>query len=309
MKTVPPFPLARFGNPGALFRRRTIPDLLLSLGLGILSSGPLQGEVIVVPNQSAAQDGDTFTTTAAGDGGGGARSMLIFDASQFQPLTGPSYLTRFAWRPDTLPGPVGPRTTRLEIYASTTRRSLAEITTRMNDNVGPDRTLIFSGTHPFVSANQPGPGNTREFDYVFPVTTPFLYDPAAGNLVLDLQISGATGPAMRFDALTRSTVSLGLLGPDVATATTGLFVDVPVTQLTFEPAPIAEIRTSQVTVCWSSVPEATYRVEWRTEVSPAAWTVLVECVRSTGETTCVQDPLTPGDARRFYRIVRTNCTP
>jgi hypothetical protein len=117
----------------------------------------------------------------------------------------------------------------------------------MDDNDGADRTLLFRGTHPFASANLPGPGNTRGFDYVFPVTTPLLYDPAAGNLVLDLQISGAGGPAIRFDALTHSPVARSLIGPDLATAATGLFGNVPVTQFTFEPARVVTIRLSRAT--------------------------------------------------------------
>jgi len=35
-------------------------------------------------------------------------------------IAGPSFLTQFAYRPDTIPGPYGPRTFTLRIYASTT---------------------------------------------------------------------------------------------------------------------------------------------------------------------------------------------
>ena len=50
------------------------------------------------------------------------------------------------------------------------------------DNLGADNTLVFNGTLNWATGNLPGPGNTRQFDIVFPCTTPFLYDPAAGNL-------------------------------------------------------------------------------------------------------------------------------
>jgi hypothetical protein len=40
---------------------------------------------------------------------------------------------------------------------------------------------------------------------VFPFTTPFLYDPAVGNLVLDIQFS-ADGSAVTFDTVSRNSV-------------------------------------------------------------------------------------------------------
>jgi hypothetical protein len=43
--------------------------------------------------------------------------------------------------------------------------------------------LVFDGTANVTTGNLPGPGNTRQFDVVFPFTTPFLYDPATGNLI------------------------------------------------------------------------------------------------------------------------------
>jgi hypothetical protein len=68
------------------------------------------------------------------------------------------------------------------------------------ENLGTNNTLVFDGTVNAKTGNLPGPGNTRQFDYVFPFTTPFLYDPAAGNLVLDLQIE-ASGSGVTFDTV------------------------------------------------------------------------------------------------------------
>src|SRR4029450_11694734 len=114
-----------------------------------------------------------------------------------------SFLTQFAWRPDTTPGPSGPRSLTLRIYASTTSHSIAGLSTTFAENLGADNTLVFSGTLIWATANLPGPGDTRQFDIVFPFTTPFLYDPAAGNLLLDLQFS-ANGEAIRFDAVSEN---------------------------------------------------------------------------------------------------------
>ena len=69
--------------------------------------------------------------------------LRIFDASQFAALSGPSFLTQFAWRPDRILGQSGPRSVNLRIYASTTTRSVAGLSMTFADNLGADNTLVF----------------------------------------------------------------------------------------------------------------------------------------------------------------------
>lgn len=280
------------------------------LGLATLGWGSpaLHAQDIIVPNEFAEVDGPSANTTPDGTVNG-LRFMNIYDASQFAALTQPAFLTGYTLRPDQVAGPSGPRTIRAKIYASTTHRPLAEFSTQFDDNIGPDNTLVFDGTLVVSTENQPGPGNTREFDYAWPFTTPYLYDPTAGNLVVDVQILQSSGAATRIDGMDGSPVARQLSAPGSPTAATGQFFGAPVTRLSFAPALPITIRTSQVEVCWESVPDATYRVEWRSEVSPGDWSPVVECVRSTGSTTCVQDAVAPGEPRRFYRVVRVDCEP
>jgi len=296
-------------HPASAVGRRVAPHLVLALALAAWGGMALRGQEIIVPNALAEQDGNTQTTTPGEDDQEGVRIMYMSDASQFQALSGPAYLTGFAYRPDRTPGPSGPKTITVRVYASTTTRSLAEMSTRFSENIGADNTLVFDGTLTLSSANQPGPGNTGQFDYASPFTSPFLYDPAAGNLVVELEILQGTGPAIRFDAVTGSPVVRNLSAPGAPSATFGQFFEAPVLQFKFESASAITIRTSQVEVCWDSVAEATYRVEWCTDASPADWTPLMECVRSAGETTCIQDAVVLGAHRKFYRVVRTNCAP
>jgi hypothetical protein len=235
--------------------------------------------------------------------------MYLYDASQFQSLSKPAYLTSFAWRPDQNIGPSGPRTGTYKIFVSTTSGPASEFSTSFSDNIGADNTLVFDGIVTQTTANQSGPGNTRQFDYVFSLTTPFLYDPTAGSLVLDLQIAGGSGEAVRVDSVANSPVAKCAVGPGSATATSGIFAEAPVARLTFEPAPHVTIRTSQVEVCWESVSNATYRVEWQSDPTQNTWTPLVDCIRSSGPNTCIQDPLSQGASRKWYRVIRTSCTP
>ena len=158
-----------------------------------------------------------------------------------------------------------------------------------------------------ATGNLPGPGNTRQFDYVFPFTTPFLYDPAAGNLVLSLQIE-ADGSAVTFDTVSGNP-AIGIVYGSPSTVTTGMIgsPDPHVTQFTFERPPLVTIRASQVEVCWNSKSNLTYQVQYRSDLTTNLWTSLGGCIRSTNSTSCVYDPMVVGQPKRFYRVVQTNC--
>src|SRR6185503_12144577 len=79
---------------------------LLAAFLGSCVITELRAQVVVVPNSLATNDGNTFLTSPVG-GPTSVREMTIYDAAQFADLSGPSFLTQFAWRPDTIPGPSG----------------------------------------------------------------------------------------------------------------------------------------------------------------------------------------------------------
>ena len=196
----------------------------------------------------------------------------------------------------------------LRIYASTTSRSVAGLSTTFAENLGTNNTLVFDGTVNLTTGNLPGPGNTRQFDYVFPFTTPFLYDPAAGNLVLDLQIV-ASGSAVTFDTVSGDPAIGRVFSFGSSTASTGMLLFSHVTQFTFEPPPLVTIRASQVEVCWNSISNLTYQVQYRSDLTTNLWTSLVNCVRSTGPMSCIYDPIVVGQPQRFYRVALTNCVP
>jgi hypothetical protein len=280
---------------------------LLAAFLGSCATTELRAQVIVVPNTLATNDGNTFLTAPTG-GPSSLREMRIYDAAQFGVLSGPSFLTQFAWRPDTTPGPSGPRSLALRIFASTTSRSVAGLSTTFAENLGADNTLVFSGTLIWATANLPGPGNTRQFDVVFPFTTPFLYDPAAGNLLLEMQFT-ANGEAIRVDAVSGNSAVNKIQNLGSSTAPTGDFGIPQVTQFTFATPPLVTIRASQVEVCWNSISNLTYQVQYRSDLTTNLWTALGDCIRSTNSTSCVSAPIVVGQSQRFYRVVLTNCVP
>ena len=279
---------------------------LLAAFLGSCVTTELSAQVIVVPNALATNDGNGSDTSPSGSTS--VRWLQIHDTSQFGALSGPSFLTKFAYRPDRILGESGPRSWILRIYASTTTRTVDGISTTYAENLGTNNTLVFDGTVNLTTGNLPGPGNTRQFDYVFPFTTPFLYDPAAGNLVFDLQIE-ASGSGVTFDTVDGDPAIGRVFANSSSTATTGGILYSHVTQLTFEPTPRVTIRASQVEVCWNSISNVTYQVQYRSDLATNLWTSLGNCIRSTNSTSCIADPIVVGQPQRFYRVVLTNCVP
>ena len=75
------------------------------------------------------------------------------------------------------------------------------------------------------------------------------------------------------------------------------------------PPLLVTIRASQVEVCWNSTSNLTYQVQYRSALTTNLWTSLLNCVRSTGSKSCINDPILLGQPQRFYRVIQTNCVP
>ena len=117
---------------------------LLAAFVGSCVMTELRAQVVVVPNALATNDGNGSGTSPAGPAS--ARWLHIHDASQFGALSGPSFLTKFAYRPDRVLDQSGPRSLILRIYASTTSRTVAGLSTTFSQNIGTNNTLVFDGT-------------------------------------------------------------------------------------------------------------------------------------------------------------------
>ena len=177
------------------WRQGTFFACLLALGGAVATA---HADDVVVPNAYAAQEGgfafDNITDQH--------RVMLVYDASQFTALGGPILITEIAIRPNSAQaGPGSVIEHNLRTFLSTTPMSPATLSTTFADNIGPDYTLVAGQAVPaFTTAYLPGPGSTLVFDITVPLETPFRYDPAAGNLLLEFQ-QGPRAPegSMIFD--------------------------------------------------------------------------------------------------------------
>ncbi|MBA3961301.1 MAG: hypothetical protein H0X40_05290 [Chthoniobacterales bacterium] len=138
---------------------------------------------IVAPNANATVEGDVRASTAP-----------LNDSSRFQQIVGssqfgssPIMITQIAFRPDsTQAAPFSINFSNLRLDLSTTSVAVGSLNSTFASNIGANNTTVFDQGITLSSANLPGPGNTKQFDIIITFTTPFLYDPSAGNLLLDL---------------------------------------------------------------------------------------------------------------------------
>lgn len=72
---------------------------------------------------------------------------------------------------------------------------------------------------------------------------------------------------------------------------------------TATPATTLTIRVSQVELCWDTILNKTYQLQYRSDLTANIWTDLGAPVSGTGSRVCVQDPVPVGQPQRFYRVV------
>ncbi|MGH9351424.1 MAG: hypothetical protein ACRD2G_04570, partial [Terriglobia bacterium] len=154
---------------------------------------------IVVPNFDA-------TVVANDDSGslaGSPPSLEVqddYDSAQFSSAGGPILITGFAWRMKPGTGSITVTDTSGSMYLSTTQYAANTssghplLTTNLATNRGPDNTLVYSaGPGTLWSSTGCGGPGPCPFDVVFTFSTPFLYNPSQGNLLVDLQATGLVG--------------------------------------------------------------------------------------------------------------------
>jgi hypothetical protein len=124
---------------------------------------------------------------------GGMRYQQVFAASEFSSFGGPQQINEIDLRNGIFLNEAFTATiANIQIKLSTTARAPDALSSTFADNIGPDNTLVYSGSLTLSSTNAAGPGGTHVFDIRIVFQTPFLYDPSAGNLLMDVDnLTGA----------------------------------------------------------------------------------------------------------------------
>ena len=86
---------------------------------------------------------------------------------------------------------------------STTTKLVDGLSLTFADNIGSNQTTVVNGNVQVSSSNiLVAGGSTKVFDIVITFSTPFLYDPSLGNLLLDSRtISGGNRPRHTVDGV------------------------------------------------------------------------------------------------------------
>jgi len=128
----------------------------------------------------------------------GSRFQTLYASSLF-PNSGPIYITQIAYRPKS-PGAFNFSLPNYKMTLSTTTKNDDGLENTFANNVGTDASIVASG--PIEFASQGVIDGISNFDIVFNLAKPFLYDPAKGNLLVDMQYFGpATGNVGQIDAV------------------------------------------------------------------------------------------------------------
>ena len=161
-------------------------DLSFALELVVVtnSTPPVTGNTLIVPPSVAS--------VAGGYGAGTLRSanlrlQEVYGAANFPPNIA-FWITELRFRPDATFGSAFNTTVgNIQVNLSTTTRAPGALSLTFANNIGADETVVFSGSVALSSQFSGVPGGPKDFDIAIPLTTAFLYDPGAGNLVMDVR--------------------------------------------------------------------------------------------------------------------------
>ncbi len=156
----------------------------------------------VVPGTDAATEGNSsnglpFNITAIAVTS--ERYQQVYGSSAFGDT--PILITGIDFRPDGTFGSAFSSTIpSIQIDLSETSAAVDALSLTFANNVGADDVTVFPESSLSLSSTDTGPaGGPEAFDIHIQFTTPFLYDPTSGNLLLDVRVfAGAS--TTQFDA-------------------------------------------------------------------------------------------------------------
>src|SRR5450432_18176 len=151
--------------------------------------------LIVSPAAQAAVDGNggnNFPFDIGDSVISSQRYQQVYSASDFAVLNGPALITEILFRPDSLNGKAFSTTLpAIQIDLSTTTAAPDALSAVFANNIGADDTVVYGpGPLALSSAFTGLPGGPKNFDVAIKLTHAFLYNPAAGNLLLDVRNLG-----------------------------------------------------------------------------------------------------------------------
>jgi PKD repeat protein len=197
--------------------------LCSSLILAMAASAVAQ-TTLVVPSAAAAVDGNSSTSYPFDVANG--RYLYVYDSTHFtnNGVTFPILISQLAVRANAATATWTGSTFNLQLDLSTSPLDFTAISTTWDNNHGLDRANVFNGSFT-IAPGSSTTGTPGPFHAVITFNTPFLYDPAAGDLTIDYTALGITvANTPTCDAVTTAGVAnakrvYSVANPPAATAT------------------------------------------------------------------------------------------
>ncbi|MFL6520912.1 MAG: hypothetical protein ACJ8NS_11875 [Chthoniobacterales bacterium] len=148
---------------------------------------------VVVPNALLPHQGDTGNLLPILSPNP-IRYQQVFDHTQFATFAaGGEYITQIAFRVHSPGIPFSATISSLQVNLSTTAKAVDGLSPTFAANVGADDTVVFPQASVQFSTSVAGPiDGPQAFDLVITFPTPFHYDPAQGNLLVDIRNASGT---------------------------------------------------------------------------------------------------------------------
>lgn len=274
---------------------------------------------VFIPEKTRHADGNAVVDLPFAHTRGPVRYQQVYAASAFSNLPpGGALLTRIFFRADCGSSRVF-TVTNLQVNLSTTSRGPDDLSSNFVENIGSDDTVVFSSKPWFT----PGSGGCTPtvpigFQKDIVLDLPFFYNPARGNLLLDLRNWGLRAdtnpldlPAGRQDAQDEAGDPISRVAALSLQATSARFVDTLglVTLFTFFRTPPLTIQyeTNTVVITWGNIKYADpdpFRLQWTDTIgSRVVWTDYPGPVEWATGTEIVRIPTSSLRSPKFFRLL------
>lgn len=167
---------------------RGISRLILIGCLGLAPLSAIASSILdVIPDAYAATPAQGYSGALSQP----IRSQQVYPAHEFP--SAPVRITSLRWRRYSAQ-PFENASGEFRFKLSTTSRDEGTLSSTFSENVGSDETVVFDGVWT-VSSTTAGDA-PHPFELVLQLSTPFVYDPAEGNLLLEHQCFSTTIPTV-----------------------------------------------------------------------------------------------------------------
>src|SRR5436190_6475389 len=164
----------------------------LCLALSILSRADLLPG-LYIPSDSRDRDANSFSRLPFGyDYPKVVRCQQVYNAPSFSAVpVGGAFITAIFFRGDCSPCWV-PFVTNLQVNLSITSKAADQLSALFAENTGQDETVVTHATNYIPTGHWGLPTCPTPSGFGNPINldVPFYYDPARGNLLLELRVSG-----------------------------------------------------------------------------------------------------------------------